>query len=41
MAKSKTNQGEIHREPIRKVTRQGNGRGSKPSHGRKRKRGQG
>lgn len=41
MAKPKPSQGEIHREPIRKVTRQGNGRGSRASHGRKLKRGQG
>jgi hypothetical protein len=41
MVKPKTNQGQIHREPIRKITRQGNGRGSRPSHGRKLKHGQG
>lgn len=31
----------IHKEPIEKTTRQGNGRRSKASHGRKLKRGQG
>lgn len=31
----------IHKEPIEKRTRQGNGRRSKASHGRKLKRGQG
>lgn len=41
MAKPKSNQQQIHREPVHKKTRQGNGRGSKPSHGRKSKRGQG
>lgn len=33
--------GHIQKEPIEKTTRQGNGRRSKPSHGRKLKRGQG
>lgn len=32
---------QIHKEPIEKTTRQGNGRRSKPNHGRKQKRGQG
>ena len=41
MAKPKAGQVVVHREPIRKITRQGNGRGSKSSHGRKLKRGQG
>jgi hypothetical protein len=31
----------IHKEPVEKTTRQGNGRRSKASHGRKLKRGQG
>ena len=31
----------IHKDPIEKTTRQGNGRRSKASHGRKLKRGQG
>jgi hypothetical protein len=31
----------IHKDPIEKMTRQGNGRRSKASHGRKLKRGQG
>ena len=30
-----------HKEPVEKTTRQGNGRRSKASHGRKLKRGQG
>lgn len=30
-----------HREPVHKKTSQGQGRGSKPNHGRKRKVGQG
>lgn len=33
--------GAIHKDPIEKRTRQGNGKRSKPSHGRKLKRGQG
>jgi hypothetical protein len=33
--------GTIRKEPIKKTTRQGNGRGSKPNHGRKLKIGQG
>jgi hypothetical protein len=33
--------GTIRKEPVVKTTRQGNGRGSKPSHGRKLLRGQG
>jgi hypothetical protein len=41
VTKPKSNQQQIHREPICKKTRQGNGRGSKPSHGRKQRRGQG
>ena len=32
---------ELHREPIKKKTRQGDGLRSKPSHGRKKSRGQG
>lgn len=32
---------QLHKEPIRKKTRQGSGRGSKPSHGRKPSVGQG
>jgi hypothetical protein len=31
----------LHRDPVHKKTRQGAGRGSKPSHGRKISRGQG
>jgi hypothetical protein len=31
----------IHKEPVEKMTRQGNGRRSKASHGRKLRRGQG
>lgn len=42
MAKVKKSlSGHIPKEPIEKKTRQGNGRGSKPNHGRKLKRGQG
>jgi len=42
MAKvKKSPTGAIHKDPIEKTTRQGNGRRSKPSHGRKLKRGQG
>lgn len=41
MSKPKANQQQIHREPVHKKTRQGNGRGSKPNHGRKPKRGPG
>ena len=41
MAKPKTSQTQIHRDPVCKKTRQGNGRGSKASHGRKLKHGQG
>lgn len=33
--------GAVHKEPVEKLTRQGNGRRSKPSHGRKLRRGQG
>ena len=33
--------GAIHKEPIEKTTRQGQGRRSKPRHGRKLSRGQG
>jgi hypothetical protein len=33
--------GARHKEPIEKTTRQGQGRRSKPNHGRKQKRGQG
>jgi hypothetical protein len=33
--------GTIRKEPVEKTTRQGNGRGSKPNHGRKKTRGQG
>lgn len=33
--------GSIHKEPVEKTTRQGQGRRSKPSHGRKLSRGQG
>jgi hypothetical protein len=33
--------GTIRKEPVRKTTRQGNGQRSKPSHGRKLRRGQG
>lgn len=40
MAKPKQQQ-QLPREPVHKKTRQGNGRGSRPSHGRKLKRGQG
>jgi hypothetical protein len=40
MAKPKTAPTLI-KEPVRKKTRQGDGRGSKPSHGRKKSRGQG
>jgi hypothetical protein len=40
MAKPKQQQA-LPKEPVRKRTAQGNGRGSKPSHGRKSKRGQG
>jgi hypothetical protein len=31
----------VHRDPVHKKTAQGQGRGSKPNHGRKPKRGQG
>jgi hypothetical protein len=31
----------LHREPVRKKTRQGDGQGSRPNHGRKPSRGQG
>jgi hypothetical protein len=42
MAKPKKSlTGAIHKDPVEKTTRQGNGRRSKPSHGRKLKRGQG
>jgi|688.fasta_scaffold90263_3 hypothetical protein len=41
MSKPKSNTQQIHREPICKKSRQGNGRGSKPSHRRKMKKGQG
>jgi hypothetical protein len=33
--------GTLRKEPIKKTTRQGNGRGSKPNHGRKLRKGQG
>lgn len=33
--------GAIHKEPVEKTTRQGSGRRSKASHGRKLRRGQG
>ena len=33
--------GVVQKEPVRKKTRQGQGRGSKPNHGRKQSRGQG
>jgi len=32
---------QTHRDPVHKKTAQGQGRGSKPNHGRKPKRGQG
>ena len=40
MAKPKAAPTQI-KEPVRKKTRQGDGRGSKPNHGRKKSRGQG
>jgi hypothetical protein len=40
MAKPKA-ESTLIKEPVRKKTRQGDGRGSKPSHGRKKSRGQG
>lgn len=42
MAKPKTSlTAQLHKDPIHKKTRQGNGRGSKPNHGRKPRVGQG
>jgi len=42
MAKPKTSPtGSEHRAPVRKRTKQGQGRGSKANHGRKQTRGQG
>ena len=41
MKTKKSPTGAIHKEPIEKTTRQGQGRRSKPSHGRKLSRGQG
>jgi hypothetical protein len=41
MKVKKSPTGAIHKEPVEKTTRQGQGRRSKPSHGRKLSRGQG
>jgi hypothetical protein len=41
MAKPKQNLKQERPTPVHKKTSQGKGRGSKPSHGRKKKRGQG